>query len=150
VLLGLGQTPMTWKIASFLTSFLFPISYACSQSIWQSKTDPDAQGRVFAARRIIVDAMVPVAMAVAGPLADSVVEPALAPGGSWIPYLSWLVGQGPGAGMSLIFLVVGLLSAALAGSAYQFRAIREIDERLPDTGGSAGAGPAAPARIGLP
>jgi MFS transporter, DHA3 family, macrolide efflux protein len=149
VLLGLGRTPMTWQIASFLTSFLFPIFYACSQSIWQSKTDPDAQGRVFAARRIIVEAMGPVAMAVAGPLADSVVEPALAQGGSWVPYLSWLVGSGPGAGMGLIFIVVGLLSVVLAVSAYQFRAIRNIDERLPDTSCAAGAGPAAPARTGL-
>lgn len=132
VLLGLGRTPMTWRIASFLTSFLFPIAYGCNQALWQSKTHPDAQGRVFAARRLVTDAMGPIAMLIAGPLADQVVEPALGPGGSWGPFLSWLVGSGRGSGMSLIFVVVGLASAVLAASAYRVRAIREIEALLPD------------------
>ncbi|WP_437604263.1 MFS transporter [Sorangium sp. So ce590] len=139
VLLGLGRTPVTWGMASFLTSFFFPILYGCNQAIWQSKIHPDAQGRVFAARRIVVDAMVPVAMLIAGPLADYVLEPALSPGGAWVPFLSWLVGSGPGAGMSLLFIVAGLATMGLAAAAYKVRSIREIDSVLPDASDSAGA-----------
>ncbi|MGK4006313.1 MFS transporter [Sorangium sp. So ce1036] len=137
VLLGLGRTPVTWGVASFLTSFFFPILYGCNQAIWQSKIHPDAQGRVFAARRIVVDAMVPVAMLVAGPLADYVLEPALSPGGTWVPFLSWLVGSGPGSGMSLLFIVAGLATMGLAAAAYKVRSIREIDSLLPDASDSA-------------
>jgi len=130
---------VTWRIASFLASFLFPILHGCNQAIWQSKILPSAQGRIFAARRILVDAMVPVAMAVAGPLADYVMEPAFAPGG--IPILSWLVGSGPGAGMSALFLFVGLATIALAAFASRMPAIRNLETLLPDAGETACARP---------
>ncbi|WP_279636946.1 MFS transporter [Corallococcus llansteffanensis] len=140
LLLGLGQTPMIWRVASFLSSFLFPILHGCNQAIWQSKIPADAQGRIFAARRIVVDAMVPVAMLIAGPLADYVLEPALAPGG--VPILSRLVGTGPGSGMSAIFLFVGLAAIALVVFAYRIPSIRNIETLVPDASDTACARPA--------
>ena len=59
-----------------------PIINASSQAIWQSKTPPDMQGRVFAVRRMIAQFTVPIGDFSAGPLADKIFNPALMPGGA--------------------------------------------------------------------
>lgn len=64
---------------------------------------------------MIAQVTAPVAILLAGPLADRVFEPALAPGGGLADALGWLVGNEPGSGMALIFLVTASLGAAAAG-----------------------------------
>ena len=43
-----------------------------------------------------------------------------------------LVGQGPGAGMSVIVLVTGLLAASVGFGGYAFRTVRDAERLLPD------------------
>jgi hypothetical protein len=80
-----------------------------NQAIWQAKVAPDLQGRVFSARRLIAWITTPITPLIAGPLADFVLEPAMAEGGSLTGVFGWLVGTGPGAGMALLIIfVVGI------------------------------------------
>ncbi|NDJ34636.1 MAG: MFS transporter [Chloroflexi bacterium] len=132
VVLGLGRSLPVWLLGAFMFQFFIPLLDGSNQAIWQAKVAPDVQGRVFAARRTIAQITAPVAMVIAGPLADFVFEPALMPGGALVPLFSWLVGTGPGSGMSLMFVLAGLSGVGVAGVGYLVPAIREAEDLLPD------------------
>ncbi len=130
---GLGREVIVWSVGGFLLFLFLPLANASLQSIWQSKTPADVQGRVFAARRLIAQGSLPVSMLVAGPLSDRIAEPAMAANGSLVRLFGGVVGTGPGAGMSLVvFLagVAGILSPLIAG--YAIAAVRNLEDRVPD------------------
>jgi hypothetical protein len=54
------------------------------------------------------------------------------PGGSLTNLFGRLVGTGPGAGMSLMFVIVGLLGMLVALGGYAFRSVRDAEDILPD------------------
>ena len=132
LLIGLGRSPFIWALATFFTLFFVPILQGSSQAIWQAKVAPDVQGRVFAARGMIAQISAPVAMLLAGPLADRVFEPAMMPGGSLAVTFGGLVGTGPGTGMSLMFVIAGALGVLIGLGGYAFRVVRNIEDILPD------------------
>lgn len=131
-LVGIGRDLPVWAAAIFLTSALLPITNGSSQAIWQAKVQPDLQGRVFAARRMIAQLCFPLGLAAAGPVADRIFEPAFREGGALTATLGWLVGTGPGAGMGLMFVISGLLGGAIALGGYLVPAIRNVERELPD------------------
>lgn len=132
VLFGLGRNLPVWAGAAFAMSFFVPIVNGSNQAIWQAKVAPDVQGRVFSVRLLIAWLISPFARLVAGPLADRVFEPAMVPGGTLAGPFGWLVGSGPGAGMSLILVFAGLGAMVTGLTGYFFRAVRDIETILPD------------------
>ena len=131
-LLGFGRGLVVWAAASFLTSFLVPFINGSNQAIWQSKVAPDIQGRVFSIRRLIAWFVNPLALLIAGPLADKVMEPAMQSGGNLAAFLEPVVGSGPGSGMSVIFIVGGILASLVGLGGYLVPAIRNAESILPD------------------
>jgi DHA3 family macrolide efflux protein-like MFS transporter len=132
VVLGLGQALPIWAAGMFLMAFFSPIINGSNQAIWQAKVAPDVQGRVFTTRRLIAWLVSPISQLLAGPLADRVLEPAMAEGGTLAPVFSWLVGAGTGAGMALMFVLTGLLAALTGLSGYLFPVVRNAEDILPD------------------
>jgi hypothetical protein len=131
-LLGIAQTPILWMAGAFLTMVFIPTSNGSSQAIWQSKVPPEVQGRVFSARALIAQLSSPIGMVIAGPLADAVMTPALMPGGALAGSFGWLVGVGPGAGIGLLFVVLGIMAAILSLCGYLFKSIRDVEKDIPD------------------
>lgn len=131
-LMGMGGDAIVWIPVFFAAMFVSPMINASNQAIWQSKVAPDLQGRVFATRRLIAQVSTPPAMIVAGLLADTVFEPAMKTGGLLAPVFGWLVGTGPGSGMALIFIFVGLLGTAFSLLVYTIPTIRNVETILPD------------------
>jgi DHA3 family macrolide efflux protein-like MFS transporter len=113
-------------------AFFSPIINGANQAIWQAKVAPDVQGRVFTARQFIAWLVLPISNLLAGPLADRVLEPAMAEGGSLAPAFGWLVGTGTGAGMALLFVITGLLAALTGLGGYLFPVVRNAEDILPD------------------
>lgn len=132
ILLGVGRNLPVWIVASFIGAFFGAIINASNQSIWQAKVAPDVQGRVFAIRRLIAWFVNPIAMLIAGPLADYVMEPAMKEGGALAGTLGWISGVGPGRGMALIFVFCMVLALITSGGAYFFRQVRLVETILPD------------------
>jgi len=132
VLMGLGQGVVIWATAAFLGNMLIPWINGSNQAIWQAKVAPDVQGRVFSIRRLIAWFSNPLAMLIAGPLADRMLEPAMRTGGALVPTFAWLVGSGPGAGMSLVFIFAGLVSAMVGGIGYLLPVVRDAEQLMPD------------------
>ncbi|HEX2095569.1 MAG TPA: MFS transporter [Longimicrobiaceae bacterium] len=134
-LIGLGRQPAVWALGMFAHSLLIPVVNGSGESIWQTKVPASLQGRVFAIRRLITQAGIPLAMFASGVLADEVFEPALKPGRELAGLFGGVVGTERGSGLSLMILLAGSLGAVLAAAGYSLRSVREIDALLPDVGG---------------
>lgn len=145
LVLGLGNGPATWGIGAFFSAFFIPFVNGSNQAIWQAKVAPDLQGRVFATRRLIAQLSWPIATLLAGPTADYLFEPAMAAGGSMTRAMGGLVGTGPGAGMSLMFVITGILGVFVGLGGYTVPAVRNVEKILPDHGGAAAPVPAVTA-----
>ena len=54
------------------------------------------------------------------------------PGGGLANLFDWMVGTGPGAGMSLMFIITGALGIMVSLTGYAFNVIRNAEDILPD------------------
>jgi MFS family permease len=132
-LMGLGRSLPFWLVAHFLMMMITPMLNGSNQAIWMAKTAPEVQGRVFSVRRFVAQITAPISMAVAGPLADQVFEPALVSTEHWLgKLLDPIFPTGPGAGMSLIILMSGILVMGVGFGAYRNRQIRHVETLIPD------------------
>jgi MFS family permease len=132
LLFATGRTLPAWIIAATVSAVFIPFIVSGDRTIWQSKVPPMLQGRVFSAASMFRWGAKPVGYLVAGPLADRLLEPAMQPGGPLVPLFGWLVGVGPGAGIALMFVFTAIVGALMSFSGYLFRAIRRVEEELPD------------------
>jgi DHA3 family macrolide efflux protein-like MFS transporter len=119
-------------VAAFGYFFGVPIVNGCSQAIWQTKTAPDVQGRVFAVRRMIAWSSLPLAYLAAGPLADRVFEPLLAEGGSLASSVGRIIGTGEGRGIGLLYILLGFVSLSATVVAFLHPRLRQVERELPD------------------
>jgi DHA3 family macrolide efflux protein-like MFS transporter len=71
-----------------------------------------------------------------GPLADGVFEPAMQQGGLLAGSVGQIIGVGPGRGLALFIMVLGLLSAMLSAVAYAYPRIRYVEDELSDADGA--------------
>jgi DHA3 family macrolide efflux protein-like MFS transporter len=137
-----GARPsLAWIIAGgFGFFFCVPLISSCNQALWQAKVAQDVQGRVFAARSVVSYATIPVAYGLAGPLADDLFEPLLAPGGAMAGGVGRLIGVGAGRGIALLFVLMGLLCLAGLLAAFLHPRVRRVELELPDPPRGTGVG----------
>jgi predicted MFS family arabinose efflux permease len=122
-----ATTPIRMAALGFL--FLFGLAgvIAEEQAVWQVRVPVAAQGRVFALRRALTWASLPVSYALAGPLADHLFTPAMSPGGALAGWLGPVMGIGPGRGIALLFVCGGLAKGAVVLSGARDRKLRNLD-----------------------
>jgi len=129
---GLPPSVLVLALAAFVFFFGIPIINGCSQAIWQVKTAADVQGRVFAVRRMIAWSSLPLAYLLAGPLADRIFEPLMAEEGVLASSAGAIIGVGPGRGIGLLYIVLGIISLVVTTIAYLYPRLREVEAELPD------------------
>jgi hypothetical protein len=129
---AIGQSLAAWLLAAAVASFFIPFISGGDRTIWQTKVPPAVQGRVFAISGMFRNGIKPLGYLLAGPLADRIIGPAMLPDGILVPYLGWLVGVGPGAGIGVMFLGTAFFGAIISASGYLFHATREVESVLPD------------------
>ena len=142
LLMGVGGVWIVWAIAYFCFAFFVVFVNSSEQALWQTKVNPTVQGRVAATRLLLIQIPYLVAMPLAGWLADKVFEPAMI-SNSALSVFKWIVGDAPGAGMSLILVLAGLGGMLVIISGYAFPTLRHVEELLPDYDGH----PPAPAEV---
>lgn len=126
-LMGAGRSLPVWLVAAVSLEIFIPLLFGSYVAIWQTQVEPGMQGRVFAARDLIVTLGEPAAMLIAGVASDRVLEPAMMPGGALADSFGWLVGTGPGAGMGLLMVLGGLLAATAGVIGWLARPVREVE-----------------------
>ncbi len=132
VALGLTRGLLGWSVSAACAFLFFPLVGAASGAIKQRKVPPHIQGRVFAADQLLQTLGIALGILAAGPLADHVFEPAFTTTQAWGTKFAWLVGTGPGAGMSLLLILAGACGIATGIGTHHSRSIREIESTLPD------------------
>jgi hypothetical protein len=115
-LMGAVEEPSAWAVLAFLGSFFIPVLNGSNQAIWQARVPLAVQGKVFAARRMIARCANPLAMLLAGPLADRVFGPR----------------YGQGEGIALMLLLFGSLGVFWGLSGYLLPRVREVESLLHD------------------
>jgi MFS family permease len=130
----MGLRPLFWTTAAgaFGAHVTIAIVFGSNQTIWQSKVEHQLQGRVFAAQQMLMRAASPLAYLLAGPAADRLFEPLLATDGRLSGSVGRLVGTGPGRGIGLLFLIMGVIKLSVVLLGYLRPSIRLIEEQLPD------------------
>ncbi|MCX0246625.1 MULTISPECIES: MFS transporter [Streptomyces] len=133
-LIGMAFADSTagWSVAVLIGALLMTIVNSQMNAIVQTKVPQEWQGRVFGAVMFLGYISVPLATALAGPLADSVFEPAAAGGSGLFTVLGPLFGDAPGSGMAGMFFLAGLAGIGVSLWGLASRNIREIDTVMPD------------------
>ncbi len=131
-LFATGRTLPAWITAALVAAVFIPFISSGYITVWQLKVHPALQGRVLAVADMFRTLPKPVGYLIAGPLADRILEPAMAPQGTLAPIFGWLVGTGPGAGIGLMFVGTAILGALISFGGYLFPAIRRVEQALPD------------------
>ncbi|MBU6998000.1 MAG: MFS transporter [Theionarchaea archaeon] len=132
IMSGVRPDPVLIAAANFVGFFTLPIINGCSQAIWQVKTPPDVQGRVFSVRSMIAWSTTPLSYLLAGPLADQVFEPMMAPGGMLAANLGQVIGTGPGRGIGLMFIILGAVMMIVSFVSIMYSRLRHVEDELPD------------------
>ena len=131
-LTGFQRGPVPIAVGLFVLGCVVPTGISCAQAIWQSKTEPTVQGRVFALRGMLNQACLPLACLVAAPLADRLFSPLLVTGGLLAGTVGRFTGVGPGQGVGLLMTSMGVLSVTAASLAWFSPRFRRVERELPD------------------
>jgi MFS transporter, DHA3 family, macrolide efflux protein len=129
---GLGRTPWIWIPAQFCSSLNFPLNGSSDSAIWLAKVPPNVQGRVFAARSLLLQIASAVGYLIAGPLADQVFTPALQSGGVLVGIFGELFGTGTGAGISLLYVICAVCMFLVGVLGFSIRVLRNVETIVPD------------------
>ena len=119
--------------AAFVFFFSMQVVGACFGIIVQTKVEPGIQGRVFSLSGLIANSTLPLAYFIAGPLADKVFEPLMAVGGSLAGSVGAVIGTGPGRGIGLLFILMGVLTVIAVGFGWLYPRLRLLDLELADS-----------------
>ena len=130
--IGLRPSAILLTCANFSLLLMVSVINSAVQAIYQRKVAPEVQGRVFAFRKSVALATLPLSYVVAGPLADRVFEPLMNQDTLVARTIGWAIGTGPGRGIGLLFICMGSLTILATGIAYFFPRLRYLEEELPD------------------
>lgn len=130
----MGLRPSVWLVAlgAFVAHLAIAMGLSCNQALWQSKVDLQVQGRVFAAQQMITQAAAPLGFVVAGLLADNIFEPLLLADGPLADSIGQILSVGPGRGMALLLIGLGLVKIALSLWGMAYPPLRQVEDELPD------------------
>lgn len=129
---GLRPSLILAGIGAFGYLFAAPIIISCNQTIWQSKIPPKIQGRVFALQQMLEKLLAIMAYLLSGPLTDKVFEPLMAENGLLADSLGKIMGVGPGRGIGLFFVLIGILNIVITYLSCRSPRVRRIEQELPD------------------
>ena len=129
---GLRPSTFLFTLSAFLFFLGLPLINGSSQVIFQRKVLPSMQGKVFALNDALAGVSLLLAYGVAGPLADQIFEPLMSPDGLLASSLGKIIGVGPGRGIGLLFVVMGILTILATAGAYHYAPLRLIERELPD------------------
>ncbi|MGE3276801.1 MAG: MFS transporter [Vicinamibacterales bacterium] len=124
---GVATTAPRMAVLGFVFLFGLAGMVAEEQAVWQVRVPVAAQGRVFALRRAVTWASLPISYAIAGPLADHVFTPAMSAGGALAGWLGPMMGTGPGPGIALLFMCGGVAKGLVVLAGASDRKLRHLD-----------------------
>lgn len=128
VALSLVGAPPLWAALEFASYALVAVLGANLTALMRSNTPLELQGRVFSAQSTLQNGAIPLGLLLGGTLADGVFEPLMAGYTPARRLLSGAFGAGSGAGLAMMFCIVGVLGCALCLIALRDPIYDRLDE----------------------
>jgi MFS family permease len=145
IVAGVRSDPVTIAAGVFGIAFGGPIMTGCFNALWQVKTPLRMHGRVFATITMVAESSIPFALVAAGPATDYLLEPLMAPGGALAGTFGPYLGVGPGRGIGLLYVGLGVFVLIATAVASRLPRLRFAEDELEDEvqpKRAAGSGPA--------
>jgi MFS family permease len=127
-IMAMSKFTLGWSLAGFLAELTIPLIVSPYFALWQELVPNYIQGRVFSTREMIQIASQPIGYLMGGILADRIFEPAMLNFAWFQNPFGMLVGTGPGAGMSSMFLFTSLFGGMLGFVGLLSPSVRQLDE----------------------
>ncbi|RUR75926.1 hypothetical protein ACF3DV_26760 [Chlorogloeopsis fritschii PCC 9212] len=90
------------------------------------------QGRVFAARSLLLQLASAASVLIAGPLADNVFVPAFSEGGSLVGILGGIFGTGTGAGIAMLYVICAMCMFLIGLIGFRVSSLRNLEKTISD------------------
>lgn len=130
---GASSSLLLFTISAFCIALTLPLVNGLTQVLFQRKVTPEIQGRVFAINNMFMGVAPPFAAVAIGPMVDYIFEPRLNFDGNWADsIIGQIIGSGPGRGIGLTFILIGILMIIITVTAYQYAPLRLLESELPD------------------
>ena len=133
VIQGLAQQPWLWCAAAFGSYLMAAVMNVNMDTLMREKVPLEMQGRVFSAKSTLQNFTIPPALLLGGLLADTVFEPFMTAHSPAQQFLSGLFGTGKGAGIGLMFFIVGIAGMLISFTRLRKSVYRELDRTETET-----------------
>lgn len=124
IIFGLGQNLTVWLPAQFCASLSFPLLGSSETALWMETVPSEFQGRVFAANSLVLELVSAIAMLIAGPISDRILEPVMRSQNIVSFLLIPIFGSGAGAGMALLYVVSAIAMLLIGAIGYRLPQLR--------------------------
>ncbi|MFF5242816.1 amino acid adenylation domain-containing protein [Streptosporangium sp. NPDC000095] len=129
-----GLRPSAWVvgIGAFGLWGCLSIVNGTFLTIIHTKVPQRFHGRVQSLNQMVSWSTLPIGMAVVAPLGERLLNPLLVPGGALAPTVGSVIGVGPGRGVALMYIVLGLGIAVHVLISMRTRVLSTFDDEMPD------------------
>ncbi len=127
IIQGLTSRPWLWCTAAFGSYLMAAVMNVNEETLMREKVPLEMQGRVFSAKSTLQNFTIPPALLLGGLLADTVFEPFMKTDSPAQQALSGLFGTGKGAGIGMMFLIVGIAGMLISFTRLRKPVYRELD-----------------------
>ncbi len=127
IIQGLTFRPWLWCAAAFGSYLMAAVMNVNMDILMREKVPMEMQGRVFSAKSTLQNFTIPPALLLGGLLADKVFEPFMMTDSPAQQALSGLFGTGKGAGIGMMFLIVGIAGMLISFTRLRKPVYRELD-----------------------
>ncbi|WP_440064953.1 amino acid adenylation domain-containing protein [Streptosporangium sp. OZ121] len=129
-----GSQPVAWGVGlgAFGLWGCLSIVNGTFLTIIHTKVPQRFHGRVQSFNQMVSWSTLPIGMAVVAPLGERLLNPLLVPGGALAPTVGAVIGVGPGRGVALMYIVLGLGIAAHVLISMRTRVLSRFDDEMPD------------------
>ena len=127
IIQGLTQQPWLWCAAAFGSYLTAAVMNVNEETLMREKVPLEMQGRVFSAKSTLQNFTIPPALLLGGLLADTVFEPFMMTDSPAQQALSGLFGTGKGAGIGMMFLIIGIAGMLISFTRLRKPVYRELD-----------------------
>ena len=127
IIQGLTSRPWLWCAAAFGSYLTAAVMNVNEDTLMREKVPVEMQGRVFSAKNTLQNCTIPPALLLGGLLADTVFEPFMMTDSPAQQALSGLFGTGKGAGIGMMFFVIGIAGMLISFTRLRKPLYRELD-----------------------
>ena len=133
IIQSMTSQPWLWCAAAFGSYLFAAVMNVNMDTLMREKVPLEMQGRVFSAKSTLQNFTIPIALLLGGLLADTVFEPFMLTDSPAQKILSGLFGTGKGAGIGMMFFIVGIAGMLISFTRLKKPVYRELDRKEKET-----------------